>query len=175
MNRLPATVEVLFSFSSCVAVSRWLLLHDFKLVYCMQRYTNVSLINKSKLAVEATAKCSDFNKASPDMDLNSLGGREVDKLVPKKTSEKDQFDHDTHYGVVRFQVSMNNWAWSVCWLWSGLWAAQALAERTRTALLGTARCSWPAAQADGQQQNSPISIWSGLNQMPGGHLSVERP
>lgn len=74
-----------------------------------------------------------------------------------------------------FPVSVDDWPWSVLWLWSGLWAAQTLAERPGIAQLGTACHSWPAARADGQQPNSPISIWSGLNQMPGGELSVEWP
>lgn len=74
-----------------------------------------------------------------------------------------------------FPVSVDDWPWSVLWLWSGLWAAQTLAERPGTAQLGTACHSWPAAQADGQQPNSPISIWSGLNQMPSGELYLEWP
>lgn len=97
---------------------------------------------------------------------------EMDKLPPK--SWKDQFNH-FYSPWSLFPVSVDDWPLSVLWLLSGLWAAQSLAESLGTAQLGTACHSWPAAQADGQQPNSPISIWSGLNQMPGGELSLHWP
>lgn len=113
---------------------------------CTKSRVDFPWINKcSELTALVPAKCSIF-KTSSDRDVNGVGVRNG-QAAPKITKRSIW----SYYPPwILFPVSVDDWPWSVLWLWSGLWAAQTLAERPSTTQLGTACHSWPAAQADGQ-------------------------